>query len=543
MPAPKTDVLKQTQLILSHVPRTGGASLNLFVRRLLPSSKVYRYRSRHLDQTSNVLAQMSEQERNKYRAFQGHFRFGEHRSLSKPSLYLSLLRHPVERLISLYEHSREHGLPAIKEKLNELSIEDFIKDKIETSKDGLYTAQMYWMTGERTLPGACDVIKERYLMCAATDQLDRMQRVLGKLYGHEELEPLHLNPTTGSTIDAEQRKALIERYEERFEAEVAFLEFVRRRFNRVYAEINVDDVAALVAALPAPEKRAKAKAVGEIAAAPKVKAGEAKPKPSKAGGDKADGPKAAALKSAAPKADAPKVAAQKADAPKVAAQKADAPKAAAPKAGGAKAGGPKAAATKAVAPKTAAPTADASKAAAPKAAAPKADAPKAAAPKADAPKAAAPKADAPKAAAPKADAPKVAAPKTDAPKAAAPKAAAPKVAAPKTDASKAAAPKAGGAKVGGAKVGGAKAGGPKAAGLKASSPKAGSPKVGAAKAAAEAPVAEAASGVGPKAGGPKAGGPKAGGPKAGGPNAGGPKKGSGAGGKKGAGSPGKVRAG
>ncbi len=264
MPGPKPELMKQSQLILTHIPRTGGVSLHMFFRRLFGNAKIYKYRSRHLDQTSNVLAQLGEEERDKYRLFQGHFRFGEHRSLSKPCLYVGLIRHPVDRMISLYQFNRESGRPVVKERLSELSIEGFIDEKIASSKEGIFTAQMFWLTGKRNLAAACEVIKNRYLMCAATDQVDRMQQALAQLYDKPELEPVHLNVSGSDGPSEAERAALMERYEQRFETEIAFLKFVRRRFHRVYANMTPEEMVALIEALPAPAagKGPKAKGPG-----------------------------------------------------------------------------------------------------------------------------------------------------------------------------------------------------------------------------------------------------------------------------------------
>lgn len=57
------------------------------------------------------------------RAVTGHFSYGLHRDLPVPSRYLTLLRHPVERVWSLYCHLHATGVIA-----KDMCLETFVKD-------------------------------------------------------------------------------------------------------------------------------------------------------------------------------------------------------------------------------------------------------------------------------------------------------------------------------------------------------------------------------------------------------------------------------
>jgi len=64
------------------------------------------------------------------RAVTGHFYFGIHRYLAKPSTYITLLRNPVDRIVSLYYHIRrwEHPDPGLHAEIvtKNLDLEAFV---------------------------------------------------------------------------------------------------------------------------------------------------------------------------------------------------------------------------------------------------------------------------------------------------------------------------------------------------------------------------------------------------------------------------------
>src|SRR6185295_12324969 len=90
-------------LIFLHIPKAAGTTLQDFIlRHYKPGGKAFRFTG-HQDQL-NALAAMTEAERNEIDVFAGHVHFGIHEKLSEPATYLTMLRDPVERIISHYYH-------------------------------------------------------------------------------------------------------------------------------------------------------------------------------------------------------------------------------------------------------------------------------------------------------------------------------------------------------------------------------------------------------------------------------------------------------
>ena len=95
----------EDQLCLLHIPKTAGSTLtsivdsNFHINEIFPSSTVGRFSSDELE---------------RYKLFRDHFDYNIHRFFKKKPLYMTILRDPIERAISLYEfwkRSRERSKP------------------------------------------------------------------------------------------------------------------------------------------------------------------------------------------------------------------------------------------------------------------------------------------------------------------------------------------------------------------------------------------------------------------------------------------------
>jgi len=96
VPGPET-------IIFLHIPKAAGTTLKVITQQLYVPRVTYEIVD-GLTKDSQLAAfrALSEAERRRIKFLQGHFPFGLHEHLPQPAAYITLLRDPVERILSSY---------------------------------------------------------------------------------------------------------------------------------------------------------------------------------------------------------------------------------------------------------------------------------------------------------------------------------------------------------------------------------------------------------------------------------------------------------
>lgn len=89
-------------VIFLHIPKTAGTSLQALIRQQFRPGLVFETDPSDPRKTMREFPGLPESDREKYRVILGHLWFGLHRAIPRPSTYITVLRHPVERIISHY---------------------------------------------------------------------------------------------------------------------------------------------------------------------------------------------------------------------------------------------------------------------------------------------------------------------------------------------------------------------------------------------------------------------------------------------------------
>ena len=121
-------------LLFLHLHKTGGISLREFLKAKCGHKnyyEVYRNKAAGLSEKDyvNKFIALPQEERDRFDLIAGHFSYGLHRFLSRPCVYVTLLRNPLERFCSFYlqllrGHPRSRELAA-----RNYSIEEYLQDR------------------------------------------------------------------------------------------------------------------------------------------------------------------------------------------------------------------------------------------------------------------------------------------------------------------------------------------------------------------------------------------------------------------------------
>ncbi len=227
-------------LVFIHLPKTGGTALRTSLLRAFdPPVTALVYAASDLDgaMTRQEFNQLPAEVRSGLRLVMGHFSYGIHRQVERPCRYATLLRDPVERVVSLYYHflnlpGVRFGSKGYRERLRlrlrRTSLEDWIFGESRLPADNLAVRNL---TGRRDIPfgGCTDTLFDEamanidrdFAALLATERMPENALAMGRVVGRE--LPLvgseNTNPKRPATqaIDASvlQRIRELNRFDER----------------------------------------------------------------------------------------------------------------------------------------------------------------------------------------------------------------------------------------------------------------------------------------------------------------------------------------
>jgi hypothetical protein len=157
---PTSDIMDRP-LIFIHIPKTAGATLRAILTQRFPKEETFSCGASTL---YTEFYTMPPEQRARLRLLAGHMPFGLHAGLPSPANYVTILRNPVDRIISFYYFLIQIPDPGnyLYEAVvgRKMSIKDFLHSKITNELDNLQT---------RILVGESSLTRPEFGSCSEAD--------------------------------------------------------------------------------------------------------------------------------------------------------------------------------------------------------------------------------------------------------------------------------------------------------------------------------------------------------------------------------------
>jgi Galactose-3-O-sulfotransferase len=116
-------------VIFLHLPKAAGSTLNRLIEWEYPLFEMYSIDPVFFRFSWAHLQRLSKERLSRMRMFKGHMVFGLHAILPQPATYITVLREPVDRVISAFYFMRTYKLHPLywKLKFENWSLEDFVR--------------------------------------------------------------------------------------------------------------------------------------------------------------------------------------------------------------------------------------------------------------------------------------------------------------------------------------------------------------------------------------------------------------------------------
>ncbi len=140
-------------LVFLHVPKTAGMSFSAIVLRQFPRCARFHADAGDLAAFEARWLALAAERRAEARCIHGHLPFGVHQVLPEPACYVTLLRDPVDRVVSAYSYAlRRPEIPAHRELVQQrTTLHDYVTSELS---DDVHEAQTRALAGGAISTGA-----------------------------------------------------------------------------------------------------------------------------------------------------------------------------------------------------------------------------------------------------------------------------------------------------------------------------------------------------------------------------------------------------
>ena len=192
-------VAQAEALIFLHIPKTGGTTLQNIIEQNYSPGQVHRHAGRL------EFKKLTERQKRSYHVISGHLYFGIHREIPQSTAYFTMLRDPVDRIISNYYYvlrAKDHRLH---QRINaeKMSLADYVTSKLNSQLDN---GQLRLLSGiEEDIPfGGCssamldrakENLKRHFTVIGLTERFDDSLRLMKECFGWKNISYQKANVT------------------------------------------------------------------------------------------------------------------------------------------------------------------------------------------------------------------------------------------------------------------------------------------------------------------------------------------------------------
>lgn len=222
----KEGITKMTDkvLIFMHIPKTGGSTLNELFKKQYGQDEILTHLP--LDRLSSEFNDLSPAKNNKIKGISGHYNFGVHEYINKPFTYFSMVRHPVDRVVSLYYFLSSSPGYARYEELKGMTLEEFVTENKQANNH-----QTLFFSGNGTfdLVLAKKNLETHFPVVGVTDMFNESVFLMKKEFNWKYKEYKKVNVTPKRPSLKEIPNSILKTIEENNRLDMELYKYVKER--------------------------------------------------------------------------------------------------------------------------------------------------------------------------------------------------------------------------------------------------------------------------------------------------------------------------
>jgi hypothetical protein len=251
---------KERALIFLHIAKTAGSTLHAIIERQFAPEVTHNLKRIRPPRSIQEFFNLPESERRRIRLLKGHMPYGLHKYLSVPATYLTMLRDPVDRVISQYYFTlRMPGISLYEEITSKhMSLADFA---LKRASLGVVNDQTILLSGvekvntallsgvempsfagneevasEDTLRIAIQNLENHFAVVGLSERFDESVLLLKREFGWKNIFYVKRNVTKDRPTKQQVPREVIELIEKQNFLDVQLYEYARQRFEEAIKE-------------------------------------------------------------------------------------------------------------------------------------------------------------------------------------------------------------------------------------------------------------------------------------------------------------------
>lgn len=236
-------------LISIHIPKAGGTTLHKVIERQYPKQSTFTIDGLHVRESIEQFKSLPREERARIQCLTGHMPFGLHTYLSEPTTYITMLRDPIDRIISHYyfvKRAPRHYL--YKEVISRnMDLEEYVSSGISSE---LNNGQVRLISGVEAVdtvfghnPVSTDILEvakrnlcEHFIAVGLCERFDESLFLFSSLLGWKNIYYVKENVTQTRPSKQEIRLQTLKTIEKHNELDMELYEFAKHMFEEKLCE-------------------------------------------------------------------------------------------------------------------------------------------------------------------------------------------------------------------------------------------------------------------------------------------------------------------
>lgn len=230
-------------LAFIHIPKCAGTTLNSIIEQNYRKGEVARFTCRRMQELTPEQREVLERGFPGAKVVRGHMVYGIHQYLKQEVTYFSILRHPVDRVISNYFYAKELPTHQLYERINSenLSLLDFATRGLSP---GLDNGQTRYLSGfgnpiigpKQRAPCPAEMLlvakanAETFALVGTTKRFDEFVLLAGERFGWRKLSYLSRNVRADRPKAKDYPQSVLDAIAEQNPLDMALYAWVKERF-------------------------------------------------------------------------------------------------------------------------------------------------------------------------------------------------------------------------------------------------------------------------------------------------------------------------